>query len=338
MAEAAFDLYRQAEDSEGNGNGSQPAGLEDMQAIILAGGKGTRLAPYTSVLPKPLMPVGDRAILELVVDQLAASGVTKVSFCVGYLAHLIRAVFDQRTNGDVEIVYVHEAEALGTAAPLRLVDGLDATSIVMNGDVLTTLDYGDLVRYHKASGNVLTIATHERSIKIDYGMLHLDVSERVRDFEEKPQILSPVSMGIYVMEPSVLDYIPPRGHFDFPDLVRALLRTDERVGAYRFKGMWFDIGRADDYARAVDAWNAAHHAEESLRVHETNGADTNGNGDVPQANGLRPHANGGAANANGGAPHSNGGVPHTNGGAPHTNGSAPHRIGGDLRNWTRARD
>jgi NDP-sugar pyrophosphorylase family protein len=157
------------------------------EAIILAGGKGTRLAPYTSILPKPLMPVGDRAILELVVDQLAATGVRKVSFCVGYLAHLIRAVFDQREKGDVEIAYVHESEALGTAAPLRLVEGLDSTFIVMNGDVLTTIDYGDLVSYHRASGNVLTIATHERSIKIDYGMLHLDVSERVRDFNVPSQ-------------------------------------------------------------------------------------------------------------------------------------------------------
>ena len=274
MADAAFELYRDVHARTRNGKGSAPQpGLGHIQAIILAGGRGTRLAPYTSVLPKPLMPVGDRAILELVVDQLAATGVTKVSFCVGYLAHLIRAVFDQRENGDLEIVYVHEPEALGTAAPLRLVEGLESTFIVMNGDVLTTLDYADLVRYHRASGNVLTIATHERSIKIDYGMLHLDVRERVREFEEKPEIYSPVSMGVYVMEPSVLGFIPDSGAFDVPDLVRALLRTDEPVGAYRFKGMWFDIGRADDYEQAVNAWFAAQNLEEALHH-----AGTNGNG------------------------------------------------------------
>jgi len=272
MAERAFDMYRDVLPKARNGNGSNPhLGLEDVQAIILAGGKGTRLAPYTSILPKPLMPVGDRSILELVVDQLSASGVTKVNFCVGYLAHLIRAVFDQRTNGDIEIVYVHEAEALGTAAPLRLVDGLDHTFVTMNGDVLTNLDYGDLVRNHRASGNVLTIATHQRSIKMDYGMLHLDVSERVRAFEEKPEIFSQVSMGIYVMEPSVLDYIPVGHFFDFPDLVRALLRADEPVGAYRFKGMWFDIGRAEDYEQAVNAWTAGQPAEELLHRSATNG-------------------------------------------------------------------
>jgi NDP-sugar pyrophosphorylase family protein len=293
MADAAYDLYLDAQLRARNGNGASP-GLrgQDVQAIVLAGGRGTRLAPYTSILPKPLMPIGDRAILELVVDQLAATGVKKVSFCVGYLAHLIRAVFDQRENGDVEIVYVHESEALGTAAPLRLVDGLDSTFIVMNGDVLTTLDYGDLVRYHRESGNVVTIATHQRSIKIDYGMLHLDATERLRDFEEKPEIQSAVSMGIYVMEPSVLPYIPPGQPFDFPDLVRVLLRADEPVGAYRFTGMWFDIGRADDYTQAVNAWIAANPVDEARHLPGTNG---------------RVHA-----------PGSNDSGPHTNGDGPHT--------------------
>jgi NDP-mannose synthase len=313
MAEAAFDLYPDVPATAGNGNGSDPGlGHDRMQAIILAGGRGARLAPYTSILPKPLMPVGDRAILELVVDQLAATGVTKVSFCVGYLAHLIRAVFDHRENRDLEIVYVHEEEALGTAAPLRLVEGLDSTFLVMNGDVLTTLDYGDLVRHHRASGNALTIATHERSIKIDYGMLHLDVGERVRGFEEKPEIHSRVSMGIYVMEPSVLRYIPDGRAFDFPDLVRELLRTDERVGAYCFSGMWFDIGRADDYERAVDAWFAGNYANE-----------------------IRPATNGSAPHTNGGAPHTNGAGLHTNGAAAHANGSAPHTNGASRSATTR---
>jgi NDP-mannose synthase len=290
MAEPAYNLYPDVPAAARNGNGSEPGlGHGHVQAIILAGGKGTRLAPYTSILPKPLMPVGDRAILELVVDQLAATGVTKVSFCVGYLAHLIRAVFDQREKGDVEIAYVHESEALGTAAPLRLVEGLDSTFIVMNGDVLTTIDYSDLVRYHRASGNVLTIATHERSIKIDYGMLHLDVSERVRDFEEKPEIHSSVSMGIYVMEPSVLEHIPDDRPFDFPDLVRVLLRTGEPVGAYRFKGMWFDIGRADDYAQALSAWFGATDQPAANGNGNGNG-HANGNGHLPHANGNGNHA------------------------------------------------
>lgn len=228
--------------------------LADMKAVILAGGRGTRLAPYTSVLPKPLMPVGDRSILEIVVRQLESAGISDVNFCVGYLSHLIEAVFDNRNTGGANITYVREEDALGTAAPLRLVDGLDRTFIVMNGDVLTTLDYAELVRFHKQQGNKVTIAAHRRSTKIDYGMLQLDVTERVREFHEKPVIESPVSMGIYVMEPEILDFIPEEDYFDFPDLIKALLAAGERVGAYRFDGIWFDIGRQEDYARAVETW------------------------------------------------------------------------------------
>jgi NDP-mannose synthase len=239
------------------GDGAKPAARKRKggpKAVVLAGGRGTRLAPYTSVLPKPLMPVGERAILELVVDQLEACGITDITFSVGYLAHLIQSVFDNRDNGHVSIEYVHEQEALGTAAPLRLVDGLDSTFLVMNGDVLTELDYRDLISYHQEHGNMLTIATRKRAIKVDYGILHLDVSQRVRDFEEKPEITTPVSMGVYVMEPGVLDYIPEGEYFDFPHLVQALLEAGEQIGAYRYGGLWFDIGRQEDYEQAVTAW------------------------------------------------------------------------------------
>ena len=245
------------------GRRRDPAGvdhgnLSEMKTVVLAGGRGTRLAPYTSILPKPLMPVGEQSILEIVVEQLEEVGLVDIQFSVGYLAHLVEAVFDNRANGHVKITYVREHEALGTAAPLRLVEGLDSTFIVMNGDVLTTLDYRELVEYHRAQGNVLTIATHKRSIKIDYGMMHLDVMSRVRGFEEKPEIVSPVSMGIYVMEPAVLDHIPSGQYFDFPDLVRSLLAAEEQVGAYMHDGLWFDIGRQEDYERAVEAWEARH--------------------------------------------------------------------------------
>jgi NDP-sugar pyrophosphorylase family protein len=243
--------------------------LAKTKTVVLAGGRGTRLAPYTSVLPKPLMPVGDKSILEVVVGQLEEAGIVDIQFCVGYLAHLVQAVFDNRENGHVKITYVREQEALGTAAPLRLVKGLDSTFIAMNGDVLTTLDYRELVKYHREQGNLLTIATHKRSIMIDYGMIHLDVTSRVRGFEEKPEIVSPVSMGIYVLEPEVLDYIPKGEYFDFPDLVQALLDDGQRVGAYLYDGLWFDIGRQEDYERAIDAWQEANPL--------TNG-NTNGNG------------------------------------------------------------
>jgi NDP-sugar pyrophosphorylase family protein len=257
MSQSAPEIYNRLEararSAERGRTAAEPAAA---RAVILAGGRGTRLAPYTSVLPKPLMPIGDRSILEIVVEQLGAAGISQVSFCVGYLSHLIKAVFDHRTvNGyDVDIEYVHEQEALGTAAPLRLVPNLDDTFIAMNGDVLTNLDYGQLLQHHREVGNVLTIATHERAIKIDYGMLHVDVSQRVRAFEEKPEITSVVSMGIYAMEPRLLDHIPDGRYFDFPDLVDALLRANEPVGAYRHTGLWFDIGRHEDYEQAAEAW------------------------------------------------------------------------------------
>ena len=254
--------------------------LKQVPTVVLAGGRGSRLAPYTSVLPKPLMPVGEQSILELVVEQLGDAGIEDIHFCVGYLAHLVEAVFDNRENGHVNITYVREQEALGTAAPLRLVEGLESTFIVMNGDVLTTLDYRELVGYHRAQKNMLTIATHKRSIKIDYGMLHLDVTSRVRGFEEKPEIVSPVSMGIYVMEPDVLDYIPKGRYFDFPDLVQALLAAEERVGAYVYDGLWFDIGRQEDYERAVTAWDGDEHLElpEVLTANGRGISRRNGNG------------------------------------------------------------
>jgi len=227
-----------------------------IKAVVLAGGKGTRLAPYTSVLPKPLMPIGDRSILELVIGQLAGCGITDVTLCVGYLSHLIEAVLANGRTDGVKITYVHEQEALGTAGPLRLVDGLDTTFVAMNGDVLTTLHYADLIRHHRRSHNLLTIATYERSIRIEYGVLYLAENgrSRVQAYVEKPQMTSTVSMGIYVLEPEALAYIPPTGHFDFPDLVQALLQSGEPVGAYRYDGLWFDIGRRDDYEQAVSAW------------------------------------------------------------------------------------
>lgn len=233
--------------------------LDGMQAVVLAGGRGTRLAPYTSVLPKPLMPLGDRSILEILIEQLETRGFHRITLCVGYLSQLIRAVLGENGGGRAEITFTLEEDALGTAGPLRLVEALDETFLVTNGDVLTDLDHAELVGYHRASANVLTIATHERTIKLDYGMLELvdGAADRVADYHEKPEIPSVVSMGIYVFEPAALDYIPEGQYFDFPDLVKALLAAGEQVGAYRHDGLWLDIGNHDDYSKAIAAWEAS---------------------------------------------------------------------------------
>jgi NDP-sugar pyrophosphorylase family protein len=250
-------------------NGHSPASADGRarvtptRAVILAGGRGTRLAPYTSVLPKPLMPIGERAILEIVVGQLAEHGFTEITFCVGHLSHLIRAVFENRSL-PAHITYVQEETALGTAGPLSLIDGLDGTFLAMNGDVLTTLDYRGLVKHHQRSGNALTIATHRRTVAIDYGVLYLEGAEsrsgRIQAYEEKPEISSLVSMGVYVLEPRALEYVPQASYFDIPDLVQILLASGEQVGAYIYDGLWFDIGRKDDYEEAVAAWDTNGHA------------------------------------------------------------------------------
>jgi NDP-mannose synthase len=224
------------------------------RAVVLAGGRGTRLAPYTTVLPKPLMPVGDRAILEIVLHQLRAAGFEEITLAVGHFAHLIRAVLGNGSSNGVSIKYHDEQEPLGTAGPLASIPGLDRTFLMLNGDVLTTLDYRALVRAHAEAGNALTIATHRRVVRSDYGVLHTDgalgATRRVLAYEEKPELAFTVSMGVYVLEPDVLEHVPAGRHTDLPDLVLALLAAGLAVGSYAFDGYWLDIGREDDYRQA----------------------------------------------------------------------------------------
>ena len=176
----------------GNGNGRPRPDDRPMprRAVLLAGGKGTRLGPYTTVLPKPLLPIGNKAILDVVVQQLRGCGVTEMTFAVGYLAHLIEAVFGDGSQYGVSITYHHEREPLGTTGALPSIEDLDEDFLFMNGDVLTSLDFPDLYRAHRESGNVLTIATHRRVVRSEYGVLLLDGQvgdvRRVVDYDEKP--------------------------------------------------------------------------------------------------------------------------------------------------------
>ena len=230
---------------------------DSRQAVILCGGKGTRLAPFTTVLPKPLLPIGNRAILEVVVRQLAACQFTELTFAVGYLPHLIEAVFKDGSEYGVEIEYHRELEPTGTAGVLADLD-LDEPFLMMNGDVLTTLDYRELYRAHCESGNALTVATHRRSVRSDYGVLHLDgqlaSTRRVVDWEEKPEVNHYVSMGVYVVDPSVCGYVPFDEPTDLPDVVVRLLEAGAQVGSYEYEGLWLDIGRHDDYQLAIDEY------------------------------------------------------------------------------------
>ncbi len=227
-----------------------------MKAIILAGGKGTRLAPYTTVFPKPLVPVGDMPILEIVVRQLRRAGVEHITMAVGHLANLLMAFFGDGARFGLRIDYSLEDTPLGTAGPLALIEGLDDTFLVMNGDVLTTLDYKALVAYHRQRRATATIAMHQREVKIDLGVIKVDEANRVTQYVEKPAFDYLVSMGVYVFEPTVLRYIERGTRLDFPELIWKLLAADQLVAGFPHSGYWLDIGRPDDYARAVEEFEA----------------------------------------------------------------------------------
>jgi NDP-sugar pyrophosphorylase family protein len=222
-----------------------------MKAVVLAGGRGTRLAPYTKILPKPLMPIGDMPILEILLRQMKRAGVNEVILTVGHLSHLLQAFFQSGEQYNMRIRYSIEERPLGTAGPLSLVPGLIKTFMVSNGDVLTTLDMHDLIETHHCSGAVATIATHHKNIKIDLGVIRCNGSSEIIGYIEKPTYEYEVSMGIYVFEPKVLDYIPYNQYLDFPDLVLRLIEAGERVISYPFDGYWQDLGRPDDYEQAI---------------------------------------------------------------------------------------
>ncbi len=221
-----------------------------MKAVVLAGGKGTRLAPYTRIIPKPMMPIGDKAVLEILLYQMRAAGVDSVILTVGHLAGLMRAFFQDGSHLGLHICYSYEDHPLGTAGPLANIQGLDETFLVCNGDVLTTLDLRDLIEFHRQNQGVATIASHQRQVKIDLGVIQADGGHTLVGYQEKPTIEYSVSMGIYIFEPCVLQYIPKGQYLDFPDLIKILIADGQRVVAFPFAGYWKDLGRPDDYEQA----------------------------------------------------------------------------------------
>lgn len=223
-----------------------------MQAIILAGGKGTRLRPYTTIFPKPLMPINDMPILEVVIRQLKKAGFKKVVMAVGHLAELIEAFFNNGNKWGLDISYSREDIPLGTAGPLALLENLDDTFLVMNGDVLSNLDFTDLVRFHHSQNAMATIAMYDKEVKIDLGIIKTNDFHEIYDYVEKPTLSYQVSMGIYVFDKRVKEYIPREKYFDLPELIHTLIKAKENIVGYHFKGYWRDIGRREDYEQAVE--------------------------------------------------------------------------------------
>jgi NDP-sugar pyrophosphorylase family protein len=226
--------------------------LDGTRAIVLAGGRGTRLAPYTTVLPKPLMPIGDMPVLEILLRQLRRAGIRHVTLAVGHLAALLEAYFGDGSRLGISLDYSYEDEPAGTAGPLALLDDLDDTFLVMNGDLLTSIDFADLLRSHRAREAAITVGLFEKQVPLDLGVVETSEDGRVTNYIEKPTLTYDVSVGIYAMQPAVLEHIERGERLDLPDLVLRLIGAGAAVDAYRFSGTWFDIGRPDDYAAASE--------------------------------------------------------------------------------------
>ncbi len=226
------------------------------RAVILAGGEGTRLRPYTTVLPKPLMPIGDRPVLDIVVRQLKAHGFERITMATGYLAELIEAFFRDGEAYDISIDYYREQQPLGTVGALALIEGLsDDHVLVMNGDVLTDIDYGGLLEGHRNDGAAATIATKQRQVQISLGVLRFAEESDptlLTGYDEKPSIDYTASMGVYCFAPRALAHINPGERLDFPDLVLRLIAAGETVRAWPSEDYWLDIGRHDDYEQAQE--------------------------------------------------------------------------------------
>ena len=222
-----------------------------MRAVIMAGGRGSRLAPYTTVLPKPLMPLSDRPVIDILLRQFEAAGVEHVDLIVGHLGGLIEAWVRHAGSYRVPISFVYEGEPLGTAGGLKLLDGLDGTFIATNGDILTSLDFRGLAASHRRDGTVATMAVKKRTVAVEYGVVDVGADGLVRALDEKPTLSYTVSMGIYAFDASITDLVDDGEHIDFPDLLMRAIAAGRRVGSYPFDGYWRDIGNRDDYEAAI---------------------------------------------------------------------------------------
>lgn len=227
-----------------------------MKAVIQCGGRGTRLRPYTAVLPKPLMPIGSRPVLELLLKWLRRNGIREIFITTGYLGHLIRSFCGDGAQWNLQITYTHEVEPLGTIGPLTLLrEHLDSTFLVLNGDVLTDMNLNQFASCHRRHPGPVTIAAATRTTKMDFGVIE-ELDDRIVSFREKPSLPHLVSMGLYCMDPSVFDLIPPGVPYGFDDLMLEMLENGTPVHVFKHQGLWLDIGRVEDFHKAQDvAWD-----------------------------------------------------------------------------------
>ncbi len=216
-----------------------------MRAVILGGGQATCPRPYSTMLPKPLMPVGQQSIIEIILKQLKHQGFDHITLALGPLAHLVQAVIGNGDKFDINVDYAIEAKPLGSGGPLGLIEDLYGAFLLMNGDILSDIDFHDVLRFHREQEAIATIVVHKRVHKIDHGLLRR-AGYLLLSYQEKPVVEYEVSTGIYVMESSILRYIIPNCRMDFPDLIQILIGNGERIACYPFSGIWYDLGQAED--------------------------------------------------------------------------------------------
>ena len=227
-----------------------------MQAVILAGGQGTRLAPFTKVFPKPLVPIGEKPILDMIIRQLRHFGFQRVTLAVGYMAEMIQTYVRNGEQYGIKIDYSFEEEPLGTVGPLSQMMKLDENFLVMNGDIITDLNFRELMAFHKEQNAIATIGVYQKNYKIDLGIVQSGDGYAITDYVEKPTYTFKVSMGVYAFNIAVLQHIEPKKYLDFPNLVKQLLKNRKKVISYPFDGYWLDIGNHDDYQQAVEEFEA----------------------------------------------------------------------------------
>jgi NDP-mannose synthase len=222
------------------------------RAIILAGGKGTRLKPYTVTFPKPLVPVGEMPVLEIIIRQLQKHGFDHITITLNHMAEIIKAFFGDGAKWNLKIDYSVEAKPLSTMGPLTIIPDLPENFLVMNGDVLTDLNHSTFYQNHIDNRNNFTIGSFRRFDKIDYGVLKSNDQNKLIKFDEKPSYEFLVSMGIYMVNRKVVEYIPKNTFFGFDHLMNLLIEKSEFPSIYEYTGYWLDIGRPDDYEKAVN--------------------------------------------------------------------------------------
>jgi NDP-sugar pyrophosphorylase family protein len=245
----------------------------NLQAVLMCGGLGTRLRPWSLIIPKPLFPVGERSVLERLLERLRINGITEIYLSLGYKAEMIEAALRDGQHLGVDVHYVHEGEPLGTAGSLNLLrDKLRGPFLMMNGDLVTRLDFRQMVAFHLEHGAEITVGTRNYEMRVPYGVID-DREGRVTALREKPTYAARINAGIYVINLSALDLLPPRGRYDATQLIQAAVDAGRPVYSYLIEEYWLDMGDMKDYEQAnADAqrWLEEDHEAQDISPQNTN--------------------------------------------------------------------